>query len=278
MGISLMDKMKEMASGKVTKSQRVLLNYFVSISLSKTIYMSITQLAEVTGVAEATVLRFCRSLGCNGYQEFKFRLAQESASYVQETEDDEEAQNAKSLVEEYKNALDFCEQMIFSNDINAAVRMIAEAKTVTCCGVGHSYLAALELHSRFTKMGIISHCEFDMNFSNILVSQRGKEDVLVLFSVSGGTKDILEVASRACSVGMKIICITAYEKSPLVRYADHVIVTGNKEAPLSAGAVSSIVLQMFTVDVLCRLLHRTDKKRFDDAVAKGNVATASKLI
>lgn len=278
MGISLMDKMKEMASGKVTKSQRVLLNYFLSISLSKTIYMSITQLAEVTGVAEATVLRFCRSLGCNGYQEFKFRLAQESASYVQETEDDEEAQNAKSLVEEYKNALDFCEQMIFSNDINAAVRMIAEAKTVTCCGVGHSYLAALELHSRFTKMGIISHCEFDMNFSNILVSQRGKEDVLVLFSVSGGTKDILEVASRACSVGMKIICITAYEKSPLVRYADHVIVTGNKEAPLSAGAVSSIVLQMFTVDVLCRLLHRTDKKRFDDAVAKGNVATASKLI
>lgn len=278
MGISLMDKMKEMASGKVTKSQRVLLNYFLSISLSKTIYMSITQLAEVTGVAEATVLRFCRSLGCNGYQEFKFRLAQESASYVQETEDGEEAQNAKSLVEEYKNALDFCEQIIFSNDINAAVRMIAEAKTVTCCGVGHSYLAALELHSRFTKMGIISHCEFDMNFSNILVSQRGKEDVLVLFSVSGGTKDILEVASRACSVGMKIICITAYEKSPLVRYADHVIVTGNKEAPLSAGAVSSIVLQMFTVDVLCRLLHRTDKKRFDDAVAKGNVATASKLI
>lgn len=277
MSASILDRMREMSAGKTTKSQRVLINYFLNFSSAKTVYMSITQLAEMTGVAEATVLRFCRSLGFNGYQEFKLRLAQETAALAPDVGEEINV-SAADVAQEYKTALDCCEKTIFTNNVSSAVRAIVASKTVTCSGVGHSYLAALELHSRLTKMGIISHCELDMNFLNILVSQRGKDDLLILFSVSGGTKDILDVASRACAVGMTVIVITAYEKSPLVRYADYTIVTGNAETPLGAGAVSSIVLQMFTVDVLCRMLRETDKKQFGDAVAKANAATANKLI
>lgn len=37
----------------------------------KTQDMSITELTAASGVAEATVSRFCRRLGCNGYNAFR---------------------------------------------------------------------------------------------------------------------------------------------------------------------------------------------------------------
>ena len=38
-------------------------------------YLSISSLAKACGVAEATIFRFCRSLGFDGYNEMKIALA-----------------------------------------------------------------------------------------------------------------------------------------------------------------------------------------------------------
>ena len=43
-------------------------------------YMSISELAEEAGVAEATVSRFCRRLGYKGYNAFKLAVANSTAS------------------------------------------------------------------------------------------------------------------------------------------------------------------------------------------------------
>ena len=45
----------------------------------KTQDMSITELAAASGVAEATVSRFCRRLGCKGYNAFRLAIANSSA-------------------------------------------------------------------------------------------------------------------------------------------------------------------------------------------------------
>ena len=47
-------------------------------------YMSIAELAEESGVAEATVSRFCRRLGYKGYNAFKLAIANSTASMRQE--------------------------------------------------------------------------------------------------------------------------------------------------------------------------------------------------
>ena len=40
------------------------------------VHLSIARLATAAGVSEPTVNRFCRSLGCRGFPDFKLRLAQ----------------------------------------------------------------------------------------------------------------------------------------------------------------------------------------------------------
>ena len=44
------------------------------------VHLSMARLAKAAGVSEPTVNRFCRSLGCRGFPDFKLRLAQTLAN------------------------------------------------------------------------------------------------------------------------------------------------------------------------------------------------------
>ena len=58
----------------MTRSSKKLADYIFT-NKSMVQYMSITSLAEASGVSEATITRFCRGLGLAGYNEFKLALA-----------------------------------------------------------------------------------------------------------------------------------------------------------------------------------------------------------
>ena len=276
MADSIASRMARIREGKLTKSQRKLLEYFETADANKILYMSITELAEEVEMAEATVLRFCRSLGFNGYQEFKFNLAQGVVGIGYK--DSEGMEYVGNIAETYVNAMENCRKNLTQPLLSRASEMILAARTVSCYGAGNSHLAALELHSRLMRMGILSYCESDAHFQNVLISSRNESDLLVLFSVSGGTKDVIEAAEIARASGMKIIVVTCYDKSPLTRFADLVLSSAPMESPREPGAMSSKVMQLFMVDVLCTGLHRADKTRFDHFIAKSSIATSGKLV
>lgn len=52
---------------------------FVLKNAQQVIHMRIVDLAQEAQVSEPTIVRFCRSIGCNSFQEFKVRIAQEMA-------------------------------------------------------------------------------------------------------------------------------------------------------------------------------------------------------
>ncbi len=273
---SINNKIAQMREGKLTKSQKKLLDYFETVDHKRVIYMSITDLAAATGVAEATVLRFCRSLGFNGYQEFRLNLAQGVIDMGRK--DQEGIDYVEDIAEAYEQAMENCRKVLKGDRLQTAYDMIFEAETVCCFGVGHSYLAALELHNRLMMMGILTHCERDTHLQNVLISSRGPKDLMIIFSVSGSSKDTVEAAELARACGMKVLVITSYEKSPLTRYADLVLAAAPMEAPNQPGAMTGKIMQLFMVDVLCTGIHLSDKSRFDGFVARSSRATVSKLI
>ena len=63
---------------QLTAAERKVADYVLSRQ-AQVQYMSITQLAEECGTAEATVSRFCRSLKLKGFNAFKMELARFSA-------------------------------------------------------------------------------------------------------------------------------------------------------------------------------------------------------
>ncbi len=269
-------KIAHLKEGKLTKSQQKLVEYFETVDLRKVIYMSITDLAAATDVAEATVLRFCRSLGFNGYQEFRLNLAQGAV----ENDDDDEGgiSFVNELEETYQLAMENVRRGLSEAQIREAIEMILSAETVCCFGVGHSHLAALELHNRLMMMGLVTFCERDTHLQNVLLSSRGEGDLMIIFSVSGASKDTVEAAELARSIGMKLLVVTCYKNSPLSRYADLVLAAEPMDSPMTPGAMTGKIMQLFMVDILCTGMHNADKTRFDAYYAKSSRATVSKLI
>lgn len=265
----------EKARGSATKSQKKLMEYLSTADYDKLIYLSITELADETGVGEATILRFCRLLGFSGYQEFKLNLAQEVSGRAHQYS---ESEFIRGLRDNYVTSLDLCLNKISPAQVDKAVSCIAGARTICCFGVGNSHVAALEMHNRLLKMGIYAQCESDTHMQNVLLSSCGKEDLLILFSVTGGTKDVIDAAGLARERGVGIIALTSRDRSPLTKYADIVISTDYTEAPDNAGTMSAKIVQLYLVDILCTGVYLRDKEKYDDIIAQSNASVVGKLI
>ena len=74
---------------------------FILQNLEEVSEMSLATLAAGANVSEPTVIRFCRTLGCAGFKDFKLRLAQNVAVSLQylDTKNDEN-DTPKSLVDQ----------------------------------------------------------------------------------------------------------------------------------------------------------------------------------
>ena len=78
----------------------------------------------------------------------------------------------------------------------------------------------------------------------------GPGDVVLFFSYSGATKDMLDVLRPARTRGAKVILITHFAKSPAAAFADVILLCGFREGPLQSGSVAAKMSLLFIIDVL----------------------------
>ncbi len=106
--------------------------------------------------------------------------------------------------------------------INAFVEMIRNAKAVHVYGVGRSGAVALCFAIR------LKHFEKALGCKVWWVGDEVREkieegDLLVAFSGSGETAEVLIVAERAKDANAKVVAITSFEDSSLAKIADLVV-------------------------------------------------------
>ena len=70
----------------------------------------------------------------------------------------------------------------------------------------------------------------DAHVQSIVVSNLTPKDVVILISVSGSTKDIIEVAEIAKERKTPVVVITNYPNSPICKYADYILASSGREA------------------------------------------------
>ncbi len=99
------------------------------------------------------------------------------------------------------------------------------------------------------------------------------DDVILSFSYSGATRDMVETLNLARDRKAKTILITRFPKSPGAALADVVLQCGANESPLQLGSVPARIAQIYLMDVLfselCRLnldQCRQSRSRIADAL------------
>ena len=215
-------------------------------------FMSITQLADECGTADATISRFCRSLKLKGFNAFKIELARHSVpTKNRETIDtDTPAGRIREVGKEASEAIAQTVELVDPVQVVRAVEMIEQADHCICIGSGGSVIMANTFAHLFSGVTGKFQAIADSHMQMSAVATMSSRDIIVLFSYSGATNAGLQLLELARSRGIRTILITRFNKSPAASLADVVLRCGSNEGPFQSGSVPAKVAQLIVMDVL----------------------------
>jgi RpiR family carbohydrate utilization transcriptional regulator len=215
---------------------------------------SITELAEKAETSEPTVIRFCRRLGLGGYMELRLNLARDipSDQYIFENvgERDSLAEIAGKILNAHREAISNTLNKVNLDDLAAAVAVLQAARRIEFYGMGGSAIVARDAHHKFFRLGMPCAVYDDPHMQVMSASLLSAEDVVVVFSHTGSTKDIIASATLARKAGAKVIGILGTETAPLIKSCDIVLSVFSQEAALRLAPMTSRLVQLAIVDVL----------------------------
>ena len=239
--------------GSLTKSGAIVADYLVQHAEDAQ-YLSISSLAKACGVAEATIFRFCRSLGFDGYNEMKIALAKANAMAVPVALKLEPGVDTQILCTHAYNtaieALHGTRNALDPAAIDQAATLLQRARQVFCFGQGGSSLLAGDIWARFATISTKFHTSGDSHMQAIAASLMGPEDVVLFVSYSGATRDMMDTLRLAKENGAKVILLTHYNDAPGTALADVVLLCGAKESPLAPGSMPVKLAVLFVANVL----------------------------
>ena len=238
---------------QLTAAERKVADYVLQ-QYEQVQFMSITQLADECGIAEATVSRFCRSLKLKGFNAFKIELARHSASpdpYGRSGKpDDSVAGRGREVGRLAVDAVNQTIELAESDRLLRAVELFEKAAHVMCIGSGGSMIMASTFANMFSMADPKFYAVADAHSQISAAATMGKQDIIVLFSYSGSTTGGVQVLELAKSRGISTVLITRYPKSPAAKLADVVLRCGSNEGPFQSGSVPAKIAQLVVMDLL----------------------------
>ncbi len=228
---------------------------FVLADSERVIHMSISELAQQASIGESTVIRFCRALGYEGYQEFKLRLAQdlvEPVEYIHEniSFDDSIDDLTKKIFQTNMKAVEDTMKSLDRGMVEIAAKALAQARRIDLYGAGYSSFTALDGKLKFTRLGLTADCYGDAHLQIMAATALRGGDAAIGISHSGSTKDVVDALAAARHCGAVTIAITNFSPSPLTKAADVILLTASPDTPLGGEVLTSRIAQLCVIDVL----------------------------
>ncbi|MFC6633819.1 transcriptional regulator HexR [Microbulbifer taiwanensis] len=235
------------------KSERKVAEYILA-NPDEIIHMRIVDLATEAQVSEPTVVRFCRAVGCSGFQEFKLNLAQQLASspsfgQIAVTETDTIAEYKRKVFDSTVDTLLNVRDKIDARALEAAVTAIAAAKRVEFFGFGASGAVAADAKHKFFRLQLAAAAHSDHHIQNMSAMSMVPGDVVVAISQSGRTKALLRSMGMAKEQGATVIGL-APSGSPVARQATIPLEVDVEEDIEIYTPLSSRIAHLVVIDVL----------------------------
>ena len=235
----------------------------------KILPLSITELAENCGGSEATIVRFARRLGFDGYQQLKLSLAQEAnvptlGEHI--SKEDSAFEVFSKVCDEIYMSLERTKKALSGDALEKACNALLSAKEILVFGLGNSASVALDASHKLFRLGLNAHPYTDNHMQAIAASHVDENTVVLGISHSGSSKDIVQSMQLAGSRGATTIALTNYGKSPLNKVCRLVLSTVSDETNYSVLGLNSRIAQLAIVDTLysylvCHLENAKDKIR-----------------
>lgn len=256
--------------GKLTDREKLIADYLL-VENSEIIDMSAKEIAEETNTSAPTVVRFAKKLGFSSLNEMKINISISSKekNSSREFEYLDKDLSTKSIVNGVKTSIhsiiDETVDLIDEEQLDKAINLLKNAKTIYIYSVGVSGLVGLDFYYKLSRINkrCVAHTDTHLQLTSSVLME--KEDVAVVISYSGETKETLLCAKNAKEKNIPVIAITkASIDNKLDYFSDISLHVPYVEKSLREGAMSSRISQLAIIDMLFLGMARNNIKDMEE--------------
>ncbi|MCH4207691.1 MAG: MurR/RpiR family transcriptional regulator [Solobacterium sp.] len=250
---------------ELTSSEKRVADVIIS-NAGKAPHMTISELAKECSVANATISRFCRKLGCRNYTELRVSIGRSANSHEMSegpitgevTPEDTITEMCAKMYRSEVDAVTQTHELIKPELIKEACDCLRKAGTVLCMGQGGSMIMAEEAAHLFTTTypNYFAVSDDHMQISRAAICNKG--DVILYFSYSGATRELMDLIPVAHGRGVIVILVTRFPNSPGAQQADVILQCGANESPLQLGSAEAKIAQICLLEILHTEMCRHD--------------------
>ncbi|CAH0119650.1 MULTISPECIES: MurR/RpiR family transcriptional regulator [unclassified Paenibacillus] len=253
---NILIKIRDMKDS-LTPVERMVAEYILA-NLEEIPHLSIKSLAQLSKTSDASVLRFCKTMGYSGYRSFIVSISASLGSMDEEHKnqytdiqpgDDLSTIIANISLNNIKSIEDTLSVMN-RNEVARAVKILRTCNRIVFFGVGASGLVCKDAEQKFSRINKICHSYTDGHGQLTAATLMGKGDVAIFISNSGDTVEILDSLEIAKKNGASTIAITKYNKSELADKSDILLSISTPEISIRSGAMGSRIAMLTVVDIL----------------------------
>ncbi|GAA2854103.1 RpiR family transcriptional regulator [Microbacterium arabinogalactanolyticum] len=227
--------------------------------------LTITELADRAGTSPATVTRFCRAIGFDGYTQFRVGVASEigrgdaDESWQADIGEefgatDEPGKVLQTLVALHVASLESTAARLDLDAVMQVANAIAASRHVDIYGVGGSGVIAREFQGRLYRIGVNAHAWSDVHDGLTSAVMQNASSVAIGVSSTGRTDETVQMLSQAGAAGAFTVAITHDADSWLAGIADISLATAEPSHYLRPDDLSVKHSQLLVLDLLYLLV------------------------
>lgn len=227
---------------------------YVLLDPASVIHSSMADVASAVGVSEPTIVRFCRAIGCTGFQDLKLRLAQSlaaGASFGQFAinEGDSVVEISQKIFDTTLHTLMEVRERLDPEALQRAITAITHADRVEFYGFGASGAVATDAQHKFFRLLLNAAAYSDPHMQAMSAVTLKPHDVAICISQSGRSKDQLITANVVRESGAVLIALCP-SQTPLADLATINLAIDVQEDTDIYTPLTSRIAHLVVIDVL----------------------------
>lgn len=206
--------------------------------------ITIEELGKKCNVSRTTILRFAKKIGLEGFAELKYYLRNE------QTLADVGLGKTVNIYALFENHAKMIRDLQ-NRDYNTCCRMIDHANRIFIISSGTIQRSvAKELSRQFLKFGVIMTLVNGESEIEMLTRALTPDDLLIIISLTGESKPVIDIARAAKTIGTKTISITRINANSLSLLVDEPIYIFFGDFPIVYGASYTSPTMFFAITEL----------------------------
>ena len=258
----------------LTKSEKKIAN-FIMKNFEKTKTMTSYDISKKVNVGQATVIRFSKKLGYSSFNELINsinKLDQEDILEKNISLGDDIATTNTKIANQYIDVIKLTLELNPVYVFEEVIEAIIAAERIVVLGIGNSAIVSTDFVNKLARVGMNAFTNLDTHLQFSMISNLGKNDLLILISDSGETREIIEAAKLTKQNKTRIISITKFTKNKLHAYSDFILKTASFDINLRLDATTSRITQFTIIDMIFINILKTDFSKYKEIITNSDNA------